>query len=499
MRPQADTRGARRPSARSASLPFRAMAAAVSHPSGERSASDIAAQQRTALLSVFAAVFLVAVKLGTGLVTGSLGLIAEAAHSGTDLVAALLTLFAVRIAVRPADDEHHYGHGKAEHLAALAESSFLMLVSAFLAFQAVDRLAGGTTHHVDATWWSFLVLAIVIAVDASRAVISRRAARRHHSAALASNALHFASDLAGSFAVLIGLVLVALGEPRADAIAALIVAGLVLVAAARLAGQSIEVLMDRADAESEEAVRNALGQFGDVEVRRLRSRHAAGRDFVDLVVAVSADAALAQAHTTADAIEAAIRRELPGSDVLVHVEPRAPEGDLRERATAAALAMPEVREVHNVRVMQLDRGPELSLHVKLPRDLALGEAHAVVERLENVLHEALPELRRVDTHIEPLASTDYATRPARDEVAGAREAIEDVVSRYTGRAPAKVSFRDAERGRVALIDVLLPADQPLPSAHRRAGDIEEAVRRRCPELADVIVHTEPATASTRTG
>ena len=460
----------------------------------ERSSTDIRAQQRTALLSVVAAVFLVAVKLATGLITDSLGLIAEAAHSGTDLVAALLTLFAVRIAVRPADEEHHYGHGKAEHLAALGESTFLMLVSAFLAFEAAGRLVAGTAHPVQTTWWSFAVLAVVISVDASRALISRRAARRHHSAALASNALHFASDLAGSLAVLVGLVLVALGEPRADAFAALIVAAIVLVAAARLARQSIEVLMDRADADAEEAVRTALGEFGDVEVRRLRSRHAAGRDFVDLVVAVSADAGLAQAHTTADAIESAIRRQLPGSDVLVHVEPRAVEGDLRERATAAALVIPEVREVHNVRVMQLDRGHELSLHVKLPRDLALGEAHAVVERLEHALREAVPELRRVHTHIEPLSDTDWATRPARDEVAQARDAIDEVVSRYTGRPPASVSFRDADRGRVALIDVLLPADQPLPSAHRRAGAIEEAIRRRCPELADVIVHTEPAAA-----
>jgi len=478
------------------------MAVPAPQTTTERPVSDAAAgaaQRRTALLSVFAACFLVAVKLTTGLVTGSLGLIAEAAHSGTDLVAAVLTLFAVRIAVRPADQEHNYGHGKAEHLAALAESTFLMLVSAFLAFQAVDRLVSNTTHAVQTTWWAFLVLAVVIAVDASRTIVSQRTARRYHSAALASNALHFASDLAGSVAVLVGLLFVAAGEPRADAIAALIVAAIVLVAAARLARQSIEVLMDRADADSEKAVLAALANFGDIELRRLRSRHAAGRDFIDLVVAISADAGLAQAHTTSDAIESAIRRELPASDVIVHVEPRIAEGDLREQATAAALAIPEIREVHNVRIMQLEGGPELSLHVKLPRELALGEAHAVVERLEESLHEAVPELRRIDTHLEPLAQTDWARRPDRNEVAGAREAIEEVVSRYTGRAPAKVSFRDAGRGRVALIDVLLPADQPLPSAHRRAGDIEEAVRRRCPELADVIVHTEPSTASTRTG
>ena len=120
-------------------------------------------QQRTARLSVVAALFLVALKLVTGLITGSLGLIAEAAHSGTDVVAALLTVFAIRVAVRPADEEHNYGHGKAEHLAALAESSFLILVSLFLAYQGITRLTSDTPHHVDATWWSFAVLAVVIA------------------------------------------------------------------------------------------------------------------------------------------------------------------------------------------------------------------------------------------------------------------------------------------------------------------------------------------------
>src|SRR3954469_6960540 len=224
------------------------MATATAPPTPDR--GDAGAQQRTALLSVLAAGFLVAVKLATGLATGSLGLIAEAAHSGTDLVAALLTLFAVRIAVRPADQEHHYGHGKAEHLAALAESTFLMLVSAFLLYQAATRVLAASPHDVQTTWWSFLVLAVVIAVDASRAVISGRAARRLHSPALASNALHFASDLGGSMAVLVGLVFVALGEPRADAIAALIVGVIVMIAAGRLARQSIEVLMDRADADA---------------------------------------------------------------------------------------------------------------------------------------------------------------------------------------------------------------------------------------------------------
>ena len=456
--------------------------------------------RRTALTSVFAAVFLVAVKLVTGLATGSLAFIAEAVHSGTDLVAALLTLFAVRVAVRPPDKEHHYGHGKAEHLAALAESAFLLLVSLFIAYESILRLADGGGHGVEATWWAIVVIVVVIGVDASRTVISRGAARRYRSPALGANALHFASDLAGSIAVLIGMILVAAGEPWADAAAALFVAALVVIAALRLATQSVDVLMDRAASDADDRIRAALdGLEGPVELRRVRVRHAAGRDFVDLVVGVAPDAGVTQAHATADAIEEAVREELEEADVVVHVEPALTTGDLREKATAAAFGAPEVREVHNVRVMHLSDGYELSLHVKLPRELSLTEAHGVVERLEQRVRAELPEIRNVHTHIEPLSGTNWAVRPGSVETKNERQAIVDAVRHVTGAAPARIGFRDGELGRVALITVGLPGEQPLPSAHSHAGAIEEAVRARCPGLADVIVHTEPADAAAPRG
>jgi cation diffusion facilitator family transporter len=453
-------------------------------------ASPSGSRERTARLSVVAAVVLVAIKLSAGLITGSLGLVAEAAHSATDLVAALLTLFAVRVAVRPADRSHHYGHGKAEHLAALAESAVLTLVSAFIAFESIRRLAGPSSGIASVPWWSLLVIAVVIVIDASRALASARAARRFESAALASNALHFASDLAGSVAVFIGLVLVRAGQPKADAIAALFVAVLVVIAAVRLARRSIDVLMDRASAEAEEKVRSALDGL-PMEVRRVRVRHAAGHDFVDLVIAVPPDVGVGQAHATADEVEDAIHDALGRADVVVHVEPGAPEGTLRERVTAAALAVPDVRELHNVRVIHSGGAYELSLHVKLPPGLALEAAHAVVGRLEEAILAAVPELTHVHTHMEPLSDTDWASEPSRSEVADQIAVIEEVVRRYTGDGPGAVRFRDAESGRIALVDIALPAEQPLRVAHQRAGEIEEAVRERCPQLVDVIVHTRP--------
>ena len=341
-----------------------------------------------------------------------------------------------------------------------------MLVSVFIAFVSLHRLIDGGGHDIEVTWWAFTVIVVVIAVDASRAGISHRASRRYHSPALAANALHFASDLAGSFAVLIGLVLVSAGEDWADSVAALFVA--------------------------DEHIGEALaGLDVRVEVRRVRVRHAAGRHFVDIVVGVPLDTGVSQGHTIADDIEERVERALGGADVVVHVEPSDAEGDVRERATAAASAIPEVREVHNVRVMRLPDGYELSLHVKLPRDLSLEQAHDAVERLEQRVRDEMPELSYVHTHIEPLARTDWARSPDTDETAVEREAIESAVRRFTGSSPIAVTFRDGEQGRVALVTVSLPGDQPLPSAHQHAGAIEEAVRERCPGLADVIVHTEP--------
>jgi cation diffusion facilitator family transporter len=446
--------------------------------------------ERTARLSVVAAVVLVAVKLATGLATGSLGLVAEALHSGTDLVAALLTLYAVRVAIRPPDRDHPYGHGKAEHLAALAEAAFLALASAFIGIQAGRRLTDGAAPgDVDAAWYAIVVLGLVIAIDASRTLMSHRAAERYGSPALASNALHFAGDLLGSLSVLVGLLFVRAGYPEGDAIAALVVAVLVILAAARLARGNVEVLMDRAPEAAARAAREAIAsdQPG-LEVKRLRVREAAGAHFVDAVVGVRPDAALGQGHAAADAVEASVKRVLPRADVLVHVEPGEAR-DLRERVNAAAMNVRNVREIHNVRLMRVDGEPELSLHLKLPARLSLEQAHAVASEVEHAIRAAAPELTDVHTHIEPLS---VPRDGAELEAAGEREVIAEVVRELTGHAPEQLRMRRGERGRiVALLTVCLDAAQELGAAHELATEIEEEVIRRAPAVADVIVHTEP--------
>src|SRR4029453_3964713 len=264
-------------------------------------------QRRTALVSVVAAVALIALKLGAGLASHSLGLISEAAHSGTDLIAALLTFFAVGVAVRPADVAHQYGHGKAEHLSALAEGAILSLVSLFIAWRAITYLVGNRGNSVEGAWYALAVIVLVILIDLSRTIVSWRASRLYRSAALGANALHFGSDLAGSGAVLIGLLLVRAGYDRSDSAAALFVAVLVLMAAARLMKRNVDVLMDRAPADAEAAAGAATaGGEPPVSLGRLRMRQAGARQFADVVITVPPGAAVGQGHAAADQVEAAL-------------------------------------------------------------------------------------------------------------------------------------------------------------------------------------------------
>lgn len=447
--------------------------------------------QRVARFSVFAAAGLVLLKLVAGLLSGSLGLLAEAAHSGTDLAAAVLTLVAVRVAVRPADSEHAYGHGKAEHLAALAEGAILVLVSGAVAVLAIGRLTGGAEHDVEAAWWTFAVIAVVLAVDLSRAIVSARAARRYGSAALASNAVHFASDFAGTLAVLAGLVLVRAGTPEGDAIAALVVAALVVVAAMRLMHENIEVLMDREPPGATAAVLDAIAAVEPrAEVRRVRTREAGGRVFVDAVLAIDPDAALQQSHVVADNAERAIRDALPSSDVTVHMEPRAAD-DLRQRVTGAALTVAGVREVHNVRTVAVDGASILSLHVKLPADETLTSAHEVCDSVERAILAAAPEIKRVHVHVEPLADAVVASTASDDEHEVHREALQRIVERESGSAPRALRLHREPRGLVAFVTLALPGAQTLAEAHAVAGRIEGAAEAELPDLVEVVVHTEP--------
>jgi cation diffusion facilitator family transporter len=460
---------------------------------GERKAAvETTGQSRTALMSIGAAAVLVALKLGTGIVAGSLGLVSAGIESSGDVVAAVLTFFAIRFAVRPADRDHPYGHRRSENLGALGEAAILTAGGVFIVVAAVIRLAAGG-HELDARWYVFVVIGVALLVDASRITVSLRTARLYRSAALRSNAYHFAGDMAGSVAVLVGLIAVAAGFQEGDAVAALLVAGIIFAAASRLIYENARVLMDTAPADAREKAEAAISGLGDaVELRRLRVRESGGRYFADAVVGVPPGQAVVESHTTADAVEAAVQKALPDTDVVVHLEPRQEGLDLRDRVLATALAEPLVREAHDITVYEHGGRVSVSLHLKLAPDVAIEQAHDVAERVEAALR-AEPGVEDVLTHLEPL-ERPVAARPDDDHGHPddvARQRISKLVLERTGQPPRALRLLHADGGLVVFVSVGVPADMTLPQAHELASRLEDDIREGQPHMQDVVVHTEP--------
>lgn len=449
-----------------------------------------AGQRRTALMSVFAAATLVVVKLGTGLITGSLALVSAGIESSGDVVAAVLTLFAVRLGGRPADINHPYGHRRAENLAALGEAAILTGGGIVVVVEAIGRLTGGG-EAFEPHWYVFAVIAIALGIDASRVLISLRGAEMYKSAALRSNAFHFAGDMAGSFAVLAGLVAVSAGFHQGDSIAALLVAAIIFFAAGRLIVENARVLMDTTPAEAHARAHAAISDLGDaIELRRLRVRESGGHYFADAVVAVPPGQAVVEGQEVTDQIESAVRRSLPDSEVVVHLEPRREGLSLRDRTLAAALAEPLVRDVHDIAIYRHDGRVSVSLHLKMDPDIPLMEAHEVAERVEAALR-AQPGVEDVHTHLEPLErplTAQDASRPSDD---AERERITQLVLRRTGQPPRDLRLLHTDTGLVVFVSVATGADSRIPAAHELASRLEDDIREAQPHMTDVVVHTEP--------
>jgi cation diffusion facilitator family transporter len=445
---------------------------------------------RTALVSVAAAALLAALKLGIGLASGSLGLVSSGVESSGDVVAATLTLFAVRLAGRPADPEHPYGHRRAENLGALGEAALLLVGGLLVSIQAGRNLIEGAKPP-EVLWYQLAVIGFALVVDLSRAIVSLAAARRYASPALRSNAQHFVADMVGSFTVLIGLLTVRAGFAQGDSIAALLVAAITLAVAMRLIVENADVLMDRTPVKAREAAERAIAALGaDIELRRLRVRESAGRYFADVVVAVPPGRAVVEGHQTADSIEAALQGPLPGSDVVVHVEPRRRGVGLRERILALALAEPLIEETHDILIFEQTGPVSVSLHLKFPADLGLDAAHEVAQRVERKI-SVLPGVADVQTHLEPLERMLPAggADPCADQAA-TRE-IERLVHERTGASPQRVKLLSTAAGRVLFLTLSGSPGESLSDAHKLAGELEEELRQRLTDIAEVVVRIKP--------
>src|SRR5438067_12114279 len=369
-------------------------------------------KERVALGSVAASAGLTAAKAVVGLLSGSLAILSEAAHSLLDLAATVLTYIAVRSSGKPADREHQYGHGKVESVAALAETALLFLLSAGVTWEAAQRLLGAHGTAVEATAASFAVIAISIAVDFFRARVLSRTAAETSSQALEADALHFSSDMWSSLAVLVGLCAVALGFPQADAIAAIVVAIFVCLAGWRLGKRTIDTLTDTAPRGVAERIAAIARKIrGIVAVEQVRTRPGGATLFVELAVAVSRTLPLDRVAKLEDEVTRAIHEEMPRAELTVTTHPRALDDEtVLERVMV--IARNRGLAVHHVMVHEVSGKLSVALDLEVDSRLSLRAAHEVASALEAAIAEELGAEVEVETHIEPLQASEHPGRDA---------------------------------------------------------------------------------------
>lgn len=343
-------------------------------------------KKAVALSSVIASFFLTAGKLAVGILTGSLGILSEAAHSAMDFGAAIITYFAVRVSDKPADEEHHYGHAKVENISALIEAALLFITCAWIIKEAVNRLFF-KSESIEITIWSFLVIIVSIVVDFSRSRALSRAAKKYKSQALEADALHFSSDILSSLVVLVGLVFAKFGIMNADPLAAFVVAVIVIFASWRLARRTIDALLDTAPAGLDRQIADEVMEIpGVAGVHKVRLRQSGGYVQGDLHIVMQRNVSFVDGHKIATMVEHSLAKY--SSDIVVHFEPQDDWDQLNEAISEKTNMVENVLNRYNFpfHELQVSQGPNgliVSIHVTLPKEISVMEARKRCDILEN--------------------------------------------------------------------------------------------------------------------
>jgi cation diffusion facilitator family transporter len=453
--------------------------------------------------SVLAAIAITSLKIFVGLTTGSLGILSEAAHSGLDLVAAIITFFSIRVSDKPADADHQYGHGKVENFSAFIETGLLLLTCVWIIYEAVERLFFRRIE-IEPTIAAFVVMFISMGVDFWRSRALGRIASKYESQALEADALHFSTDIWSSGVVVLGLLLVLAGRRYhvgwlrdADPVAALLVASLVVSVSWRLARRTIDALLDAAPAGVRLKIISAVSKVdGLLEVDRVRIRRAGNRYFADLSIGLARNVTFQRSEQVADAVTAAVHHVLPDADVIVHSIPRpAHSENIFDRVRGVATR--HNFNVHDVSVQDLNGRLHVEQHLELDESLSLKEAHDSVTVLEAEIRNEVPEISSILTHIE----SEPATIEAGDPVVRDPQ-LEKRLKAVAAEFPEIHDMHDVELKRVrdrlyVSCHCTFPDDLPLSRVHDIQTDLEIRFKQEAPELFRVLIHPEPSTDNRR--
>ncbi|MDO8606274.1 MAG: cation diffusion facilitator family transporter [Phaeospirillum sp.] len=449
-------------------------------------------KQSVALSSVFASAVMTVMKLVVGLMTGSLGVLSEAAHSLLDMGAAILTWFAVRIGDQPADERHPYGHGKVESVSALIETGLLFITAAWIIKEAIGRLTAETVE-VESSWWSVAVIVVSILIDIGRSRALSKVAKETGSQALEADALHFSSDILSSSAVLVGLGLVWLGWPKGDAVAALGVACFVILAGWRLGTRTIDVLVDAAPQGIAERIEEvAASVSGIARVELVRARPAGPIVFAEVVIKVGRTLHLGQVEALRRAVITRLAAELPEVQPVVIAEPLTLD-DESIAETVRVLAAARGLSVHNVGVAAVGGHPHLSFDIEVDETLTIVAAHAVATELEAALTAELSAEVTIDTHMDPRRATVFSGAPPTGDrlaevgKAVARAAAEDGLVESVHHLEAQ----EREDGLYVSFHCLFPDLTPIGLVHQATVRLEHRLRDSVHGVSRVVVHAEP--------
>jgi len=447
-----------------------------------------------AAISIFASAGMAAAKFAVGIAIGSLALISEALHSSVDVIATIITWLVVRVSDAPADEEHHYGHGKFESLSALFVIALLYVLAGGILVESWSRLREGAPPPTLSAI-AFVVLAIDIAVNFWRARALHRTARETRSQALAADALHFASDVLGSIAVIIGLVLTGLGHAWGDSAAAIAVAVMISILGLRLGRSTIETLLDRAPHGVAEKATAAIAAVpGVVGVERLRARTVGPTYFIDAIAEVPRTYPIDRVEAIKKNAQNAVSKVLGNADLTFTAVPVARDNEsVRERIMV--IARNSGLAVHHVTVHDLGGRLTVSIDLEVDGDMELSAAHDIAHELERGIREDFGEDVEVDTHIEPLEpELPHGTDAAPMRV----EAIKAALTRFAANGAIhdihNVRVRNTDAGEIVNFHCRAAPSMSVIKVHENVDEIEHALRRRFPTIKRVISHAEPTRA-----
>ncbi len=459
-------------------------------------------KRMAALGSVGSAVVLVSLKVFLAAVTGSLGILSEAMHSTLDLVAAVITYLSVRVADKPADAQHLYGHGKVESFSAFVETGLLLLTAVYIIWEAFHRLVGSKAHAIRPSLKAIVILLLAMGIDLVRSRALDRVAKKYPSEALEADALHFSTDVWSTFVVVLGITGAWLGVKfnipwlgMLDAIAALGVAGVILWIGSRLGRRTVDALLDVAPRGLREQITSAVDETeGVLQTERVRVRRAGQRYFVDVTISVPRTASLEQAHAASDVIERKIESIVP-ADVVVHVEPRA-RTDESLFETIRAIAQRRGLAVHELSAHQYDGRLFIELHLEVDERSSLRDAHSEATALEEEIKREIGPETRVNIHIEPLGAGIANAEDMKELSRAVQHFLNALPAEYPQLIDChEVHVRSVEHRVLVSCHCAMDGSLPITEVHDFTALLENRVKEQFPQISRLTIHPEPVEES----